>query len=185
MKKKPFFETRKPIFKNIKIPNGNKNIHKKIIYLFVIILISILFLTGISFGKIIQDTILKNHVAIAKPILEVEKNSEVIINQDNQKGEYEFKVKNYNPSEEVSEVDLRYYIEVLEENSNKAIQYELYKENQKIELQDNKTNEMYLNNNEKQEHLYKLTVKYDAEKNTVGDIFNDIQIKVHSEQVNI
>ena len=78
---------------------------------------------------------------------------------------------------------MKYYIEILEENLDKAIQFELYKENEKMELQNNKTNEIYLTKNEKQEHLYKLKVEYNADKNTVGDILKDIQIKVHSEQV--
>lgn len=183
MKEKPFFKTKKITLKDIKIPNMNKKLNHKIILILTIILIGIVFFSGISFGKMMYNGILKNRVEIAKPILEVEKNSEVIITEENRKGEYEFKVKNYNTSEEISEVDLKYYIEILEENLDKAIQFELYKENEKMELQDNKTNEIYLTKNEKQEHLYKLKVEYNADKNTVGDILKDIQIKVHSEQV--
>ena len=58
--------------------------------------------------------------------MEVEKDSEIIITEDNKKGEYNFKVKNYNDLEEVSQVDLKYYIEILEEDLDKSIKYELY-----------------------------------------------------------
>ena len=149
MKEKPFFKTKKITLKDIKIPNMNKKLNHKIILILTIILIGIVFFSGISFGKMMYNGILKNRVEIAKPILEVEKNSEVIITEANRKGEYEFKVKNYNTSEEISEVDLKYYIEILEENLDKAIQFELYKENEKMELQDNKTNEIYLTKNER------------------------------------
>ena len=96
MKEKPFFKTKKITLKDIKIPNMNKKLNHKIILILTIILIGIVFFSGISFGKMMYNGILKNRVEIAKPILEVEKNSEVIITEANRKGEYEFKVKNYN-----------------------------------------------------------------------------------------
>ena len=185
MKEKPFFKTKKITLKDIKIPNMNKKLNHKIILILTIILIGIVFFSGISFGKMMYNGILKNRVEIAKPILEVEKNSEVIITEANRKGEYEFKVKNYNDLEEVSQVDLKYYIEILEEDLDKSIKYELYKENEKVELKENKTEEMKMNRGQKEEQVYTLKVEYDSNKNSIGDIIQDIQIKVHSEQLKI
>ena len=39
-------------------------------------------------------------------------------NNENKNGEYHFTVKNYNQAREVSQVDLSYYIEILEEKVN-------------------------------------------------------------------
>lgn len=163
-----------------------KTRYGKIITIIVLVtLILIVFLSGMSLGKNIHNSSIKNNTEIAKPILEVEKDSEIIITENNKKGEYNFKVKNYNDLEEVSQVDLKYYIEILEEDLDKSIKYELYKENEKVELKENKTEEMKMNREQKEEQLYTLKVEYDSNKNSIGDIIQDIQIKVHSEQLKI
>ena len=51
MKEKPFFKTKKITLKDIKIPNMNKKLNHKIILILTIILIGIVFFSGISFGK--------------------------------------------------------------------------------------------------------------------------------------
>ena len=141
--------------------------------------------SGISFGKTLHNSIIKNNAQIAKPILEVEKNSEIIINENNKTGEYNFKVKNYNESEEISQVNLKYYIEILDNNIDESVKYELYKEEEKIDLNENKTNEFILKQGEKNEQEYKLKIEYNSDKNNIGDIVKEIQIKVHSEQLKI
>lgn len=158
---------------------------KPAIIIILIALILIVFFSGISLGKTIHNSTIKNSTEVAKPILEVEKDSEIIITEDNKKGEYNFKVKNYNDLEEVSQVDLKYYIEILEKDLDKSIKYELYKENEKVELKENKTEEMKMNRGQKEEQVYTLKVEYDSNKNSIGDIIQDIQIKVHSEQLKI
>lgn len=185
MNLKQLLKTRKRDLNQIEKNSRNWKTNKKIMLSLMLLIIIMVFFSGISFGKAIHNTLLKNHVEIAKPILEVEKNSEIMITETNRKGEYEFKVKNYNDIEEISQVDLKYYIEILEENLDKSIQFELYRENEKIELQNNKTTEIKLNKDTKEEHTYTLKIEYNSDKNTVGDILKDIQIKVHSEQVKI
>ena len=75
--------------------------NKPAIIIILIALILIVFFSGISLGKTIHNSTIKNSTEVAKPILEVEKDSEIIITEDNKKGEYNFKVKNYNDLEEV------------------------------------------------------------------------------------
>ena len=42
-----------------------------------------------------------------------------------------------------------------------------------------------LSKDTKDEQSYTLKVEYHADKNTIGDIIDEIQIKVHSEQLKI
>lgn len=181
---KPKAIKQKDILKGISIEQ-KKNRKQRIVILCIILLIGITFFSGISVGKAVYNTDIKNNTEIAKPILEVEKDSEIIITEDNKIGEYYFTVKNYNNTEEVSEVDLRYYIEILENNLDDAVQYRLFKDDEEVTLEDNKTQEMTLQKDIKEEQKYTLKVEYYANKNTVGDIIEDIQIKVHSEQLKI
>lgn len=162
-----------------------KKFKKEILWIMLFICIFITFFSGVSIGKAIHDMYIQTSAEIAKPILEVEKDSEITITEENKKGEFTFKVKNYNQLEEISEVDLKYYIEILENNLDKSIVYKLYKENQEINLTENKTEEMTLPKDKKEEQIYTLKVEYDATQNTIGDILQDIQIKIHSEQLKI
>ena len=177
------FKQKKQTLKDIYKPN--KKYGKRFSLIILTIIAIAIFFSGISLGKTIHESTLKSSVSIAKPILEVEKDSEIVITQDNKKGEYHFKVKNYNESEEISQVDLKYYIEILEDDLDPSITYELYNENEKIDLKDNKTDEMNFNRNIKEEHNYTLKVEHDSSKNQIRDILQDIQIKVHSEQLKI
>ena len=162
-----------------------KNRKQQIIIICIILLIGITFFSGVSIGKAVHNTSIKSNTEIAKPILEVEKASEIIITEENNTGEYYFTVKNYNDAEEVSQVDLQYYIEILDDNIDKAIEYQLYKENEKLDLQDNQTQKITLSKETKEEQNYILKVEYHADKNTIGDIIDEIQVKVHSEQLKI
>ena len=162
-----------------------KNKKQEIIIICIILVIGITFFSGVSVGKAVYNANMKNNTQIAKPILEVEKGSEIIITEDNKKGEYAFIVKNYNQTEEISQVDLIYWIEILENNLKDSIQYQLYKDNELLELKENKTEEMKFHKDIKEEQKYTLKVTYDDTKNTIEDIMQDIQIKVHSEQLKV
>ena len=175
---------KKITLKNIK-KEKNRNRKQELLLIGMILIIGITFFSGVSVGKAVYNTNIKNNTQIAKPILEVEKGSEIIIKEENKKGEYTFKVKNYNQAEEISQVDLTYYIEILENDLENSIQYELYNQNEKIELKENKTKEMSFHKDLKEEQNYTLIVTYDASKNTIEDIMQDIQIKVHSEQLKV
>ena len=171
--------------KDLKKEEKRKNYRKEIILILLIIAISVTFFSGVSLGKVIHNTNIQSDAEIAKPILEVEKDSEIIITEDNKNGEYRFKVKNYNALEEISEVDLKYYIEILEDNLDNSIQYELYREDEKIELKNNRTEQMEFHKDKKEEQIYTLKVQYNSNENHIGDIIDEIQIKVHSEQLKI
>ena len=60
----------------------------------------------------------------------------------------------------------------------------MYKNGTKVELNEQTTNEMQLNNNSLQEDTYILKINYNKDANYVmQDILSNIQIKVHSQQL--
>lgn len=163
---------------------SNKAINKKYILLFLLFIILIIFLfSKNSLGKQMSNTKINTNSEIAKPILIVENNAAIDITNKNNKGYYDFKIKNYNELGEINEIELRYNIEILNEE-NKAIKFKLYKGEEELLLEKNKTKDMIIKKNEKQEENYKLEITYD--KNLVSsleDIIQNVQIKVHSEQL--
>ena len=124
---------------------------------------------------------LKGGAQVAKPIFEVKGIEKSKISALNNIGYYEFCVKNFN-EQEVSEIGFVYTIEIIS-NTDESIKFELYENEKQIELQNLKTENLYIQGNEKIEQKYKLKVIYD---NTLGqkekDILEDVQIKVYSEQ---
>ena len=75
---------------------------RTIILIFLITITLILFLTGFSMGKEIAKVEGNVYAQVAKPILEVENGKDIDITSQNKKGDFYFKVKNYNELEELS-----------------------------------------------------------------------------------
>lgn len=121
---------------------------------------------------------------IATPIFIVEGTEKSKISAINNIGYYEFVIKNYNETQ-VSEIGFLYTIEIIS-NTDESVKFELYKDNEQVELENLKTGNLTINGNEKVEQKYKLRVTYDKNLGTQGkDILEEVQIKVHSEQVQI
>ena len=147
---------------------SNKAINKKYILLFLLFIILIIFLfSKNSLGKQMSNIKINTNSEIAKPILIVENNPAIDITNKNNKGYYDFKIKNYNELGEINEIELRYNIEILNEE-NKAIKFKLYKGEEELLLEKNKTKDMIIKKNEKQEENYKLEIIYD--KNLVSSL---------------
>ena len=158
-----------------------KNKKKEIIIIFSLIIILILFFSGFSIGKAYSNTQINGVSEVAMPILQVENGETLKINNKNNEGTYDFKIKNYNEEGKINQVDMDYYIEILPID-NEAISFELYKENEKLEIIDNKTTKFTLEKGTKKEDNYKIKIIYDENKNITENIFEEVQIKVHSEQ---
>lgn len=155
---------------------------RKITLIIIISLILAFFFSGFSLGKEISNIEINSNNEIAKPILKIENSEKVDINNKNQEGSYEFKIKNHNETGEITQVDLEYYIEIISP-VNDAISLKLYKGNEEIALENNKTKTFLLSKDKKQEDSYKMEIKYNEAQNTgAEDIFQEIQVKVHSEQ---
>lgn len=149
----------------------------------VTIIVLILFFTGYSLGKGFTNTKINTKTQIAKPILVVENNPSIDITALKNTGNYDFKIKNYNEKEEINQIMLKYYIEIISKY-NETITFKIYKDGKEIPLENNKTQEILLANNTKEEQNYKLEINYDKNKsNSKEDIIQDVQIKIHSEQI--
>ena len=154
---------------------------REVVVLIIIMMVATLFISGYSMGKGVSETKVNANTKIAKPILEVENNPEITITATSKKSTYDFKVKNYNANDEITQIDLLYTVEILTK-TDESISFKLYKNEKEIPLENNKSQEMLLTKNEKKEDKYKLEILYNEEKAQSRDIFQDIQIKVHSEQ---
>lgn len=162
--------------------SNQKNLRFATLTLIILITILLLF-CGFTMAKVIEDIILKSRTAIAEPILFIENNPSIDITQLNNYGEYSFKVKNYNEKNKVTETDLRYYIEIVADTDN-SVKIELYQNENKIDLKNNKTDYIKISKDKKEEREYKVKITYDKNNsNIIGDIMQRIQVKVHTEQM--
>ena len=155
---------------------------KELILITVILIILIFFFSGFSMGKGYAKSNINGVAEIAKPILKVENGESININNNNEKGIYEFTIKNYDEQDNLTQVDLDYYIEILND-LHEAIEINLTKDGEKVEIKNNKTETFSLTKDKKEENNYKLEIIYNKEKNNnMEDILSQLQIKVHSEQ---
>lgn len=161
--------------KKIKI---NKKIYKILI---ITILCLIIYFSGFCLAKYKTTKQVSSVSKIALPILNVEGAEITKISGINNKGYYNFVVKNYE-NDKVSEVPLDYYIEIIS-NTDESVNFKLYKDNELISLNNKRTEKINIKSIEKTEHSYRLEVTYDKNKSTSEkDILEDVQLKIHSEQ---
>ena len=154
---------------------------REVVVLIIIMMVITLFISGYSMGKGVSETKVNSNTGIAKPILEVENNPEITITTTSKKSTYDFKVKNYNTNDEITQIDLLYTVEILTK-TDESISFKLYKNEKEVPLENNKSQEMLLTKNEKKEDNYRLEILYNEQKAQARDVFQDIQIKVHTEQ---
>lgn len=153
-----------------------------IIVISIIIMLILILIGGYSLAKTTEEIILKNQTQIAEPILTIENSKEEEINEMKNSALYKFKVKNYNAEDKITDIDLKYYIELLY-NNNDAINVEIYQNNENIELENNKTKYITIEKGDKKENIYEIRIEYDKDKVTeIADIIEKIQIKIHAEQ---
>lgn len=155
---------------------------KYITLLIIIFMVILLFLCSISLAKNIEEVIINSGTQVAEPILIIENNPSIDITATKNHGIYSFKVKNYNNQNKISDVDMKYYIQILL-NTDESIDFKLYQDNKQINLKDNKTDYIKMPKEEMISREYKIEITYDKNKNiSVNDIIQKIQVKIHSEQ---
>ncbi len=151
--------------------------------IFIIFIIILLLFCGYSMAKSIEEFIIKGKAEIAEPILIVESNPSIDVTALNKTGIYTFKIKNYNEHDKLTQVNLKYYIEILS-NTDNSINIELFQNENKISLDNKKTEYIEISKDKKEEREYTVKITYDKNKsNTINDIMEKIQVKVHTEQV--
>ncbi len=164
---------------NDKIEKKNYKITTILIIAFIIVL---LLLCGYTFAKEVENIIINGKAEVAEPILVIENDPSIDITATNNYGEYCFTVKNYN-KQKGTDVDLKYNIEILS-NADESIYFKLYENEKEIPLINNKSDFIEISKNNKEERNYKIIITYDKDKSlSVTDIIQEIQVKVHTEQV--
>lgn len=146
----------------------------------IIFFILILFSTN-SLGKYFSKTNIEVDAEIAKPILKIESDSTLDISESKEKEIYRFKVKNYDEINQITEVELEYYIEIISE-INENIDFKIYKEDKELNINENETEKFSLRKEEKQEDNYKIEILFN--NISVQEIIQNIEIKIHAEQKN-
>ena len=97
------------------------------------------------------------------------------------KASYTFEVRNFK-EEELNEVEMEYYIEIVS-HTDEAINFKLFRGEEQISLNNNKTEKIKLTKEEKQTHSYCLEITYDKTKGEIGkDINENVEVKIHSIQ---
>lgn len=148
-------------------------------------MVLVLFFFGCSIGKESSCVTIETIAKIAEPILVVEKSDMIKVDGRKQREHYNFNVKNSKEDGEITQVDLQYNIEIISK-IEEAISFKLYKNNHEIPLVNNKTTYMKLERENFQEDCYQLEIIYDKNKNfSKNDIIQDVQIKIHSEQIKV
>ena len=105
--------------------------------------------------------------SIAKPLINMNFEKEKRIENLNlDKYFYEFSVQNFN-EKSISEVKFLYNIEFKLSQENAPIILNLYNENRKISLKNNRTEFPEILNLEEKENKYKLEIYYDQDSNVV------------------
>ena len=131
------------------------------------------------FAKYISDTTQNINLQMQKPIIEVETENmkELIITSD--KVTYDFKIKNYNDEQQINKMSMEYYIEIISDRLD-IFKIELYKEKEKLKLNNYKTDIIELPIKEKKLDEYHLEVFPLHEINE--DINTNIQIQIKCTQ---
>ena len=170
-----------------KIENKSQGRLKNITYILIIAIIIILFFTGYSIGKGINQIIVKGSTQIAEPIIEIESNPKIDITTNDKEGIYTFYVRNFDEKNKISESKIQYSLKIqddIDKSLKNTIKYEMYKNGKLIDLKNQETEYMELTNTSKQNDKYELKIKYVHDSNlTLSEIVGRVQIKIHSQQL--
>ena len=118
---------------------------------------------------------------VAIPIIKLEGEQKLIINNNQENKVYNLAVKNYDENEQITQVELEYYIEIISKK-NDDINFKIYKEEKELNINNNKTEKFLLTKENKQQDNYKIEILLN--KKISEDILQNVEIKVYSEQKN-
>ena len=118
---------------------------------------------------------------VAIPIIKLEGEQKLIINNNQGNKVYNLAVKNYDENEQITQVELEYYIEIISKK-NDDINFKIYKEEKELNINNNKTEKFLLTKENKQRDNYKIEILLN--KKISEDILQNVEIKVYSEQKN-
>lgn len=155
--------------------------------MFFIVLVIVSGFASFCLGKYTGYITLQVRTEIANPKFAVEFSEPIEITAEENEKTYTFTVKNYeideNEKQNISEVDFEYFIQILS-NTDSSVKYELYKNEELIEInQDLASEYIKMGADNLEEHKYSLKVVCEK-TNVMEDITEDAKIKVYCKQVN-
>jgi hypothetical protein len=154
---------------------------KEIIKIIVVAFVLTIILSTISLGKYFNKTKINVNSGVAIPIIKLEGEQKLIINNNQENKVYNLAVKNYDENEQITQVELEYYIEIISKK-NDDINFKIYKEEKELNIINNKTEKFLLTKENKQQDNYKIEILLN--KKISEDILQNVEIKVYSEQRN-
>ncbi len=154
---------------------------KEIIKIIVVAFVLTIILSTISLGKYFNKTKINVNSGVAIPIIKLEGEQKLIINNNQGNKVYNLAVKNYDENEQITQVELEYYIEIISKK-NDDINFKIYKEEKELNINNNKTEKFLLTKENKQRDNYKIEILLN--KKISEDILQNVEIKVYSEQKN-
>ena len=154
---------------------------KEIIKIIVVAFVLTIILSTISLGKYFNKTKINVNSGVAIPIIKLEGEQKLIINNNQENKVYNLAVKNYDENEQITQVELEYYIEIISKR-NDDINFKIYKEEKELNINNNKTEKFLLTKENKQQDKYKIEILLN--KKMSENILQNIEIKVCSEQKN-
>lgn len=154
---------------------------KEIIKIIVVAFVLTIILSTISLGKYFNKTKINVNSGVAIPIIKLEGEQKLIINNTQENKVYNLAVKNYDENEQITQIELEYYIEIISPK-NDNINLKIYKEKKELNINNNKTEKFLLTKENKQQDNYKIEILLN--KKMSENILQNIEIKVCSEQKN-
>lgn len=154
---------------------------KEIIKIILVAFVLTIILSTISLGKYFNKTKINVNSGVAIPIIKLEGEQKLIINNNQENKVYNLAVKNYDENEQITHVELEYYIEIISKK-NDDINFKIYKEEKELNINNNKTEKFLLTKENKQQDNYKIEILLN--KKISEDILQNVEIKVYSEQKN-
>ena len=154
---------------------------KEIIKIIVVAFVLTIILSTISLGKYFNKTKINVNSGVAIPIIKLEGEQKLIINNNQGNKVYNLAVKNYDENAQITQVELEYYIEIISKK-NDNINFKIYKEEKELNINNNKTEKFLLTKENKQRDNYKIEILLN--KKISEDILQNVKIKVYSEQKN-
>ena len=171
---------RKKVFSSLKY-NWRVELKKEIIKIIVVAFVLTIILSTISLGKYFNKTKINVNSGVAIPIIKLEGEQKLIINNTQENKVYNLAVKNYDENEQITQIELEYYIEIISPK-NDNINLKIYKEEKELNINNNKTEKFLLTKENKQQDNYKIEILLN--KKMSENILQNIEIKVCSEQKN-
>ena len=128
---------------------------KEIIKIIVVAFVLTIILSTISLGKYFNKTKINVNSGVAIPIIKLEGEQKLIINNNQENKVYNLAVKNYDENEQITQVELEYYIEIISKK-NDDINFKIYKEEKELNIKESHNILMPILPNQEMQNLFNI-----------------------------